>query len=303
MQNLFFSLVVLSSFFIQSTYATEVSFTIDDPGLQSTSTLSHLDVARQILQTLNENKLKVFLFVCGKRIDSPEGMKILKLWDEQGHRLGNHTYSHENYNSRKIDFNFLSHDIFKNEALIKNFKNFKKIFRFPMLKEGDTAEKRDDMRTLLKKNGYIFGHVTIDASDWYISDRFVEKLDSGKKINLDSYRDYYLKHIWDRAQYYNNLSKRVLGREVKHNILLHHNPLNAYFLKDLILMFKNKGWKIISAENAFEDPVYSLTPKSLPAGEGIIWGLAKESGKFESELRYPAEDGDYEKDGMDLLGL
>jgi hypothetical protein len=31
--------------------------------------------------------------------------------------------------------------------------------------------------------------------------------------------------------------------------------------------------------------------------------LAKKTGRFENELRYPGEDGEYEKDKMDKLGL
>lgn len=75
----------------------------------------------------------------------------------------------------------MSHDILRNEALIKNFENFKKIILYPMLKEGNTEKKKEELRSFLKKNDYTFGHVTIDASDWYISDRMVAKLDSGKK--------------------------------------------------------------------------------------------------------------------------
>ena len=41
----------------------------------------------------------------------------------------------------------------------------------------------------------------------------------------------------------------------------------------------------------------------LPAGESLIWALAKESNKFDRSLRYPGEDGDYEKPKMDALGL
>ena len=302
-QFLFPLLLIVSNFLIPFAKATDVSFTIDDPGVQSTSKISDIEVANRILKTLNENELSVILFVCGKRIDSSEGMRLLKMWDGHGHLLGNHTYSHQNYNSEKIDFNFQSQDLLKNETLIKHLKSFKKIFRYPMLKEGNTAKKRDDLRSFLKLNDYSFGHVTIDASDWYISDRLVTKLSAGKKVNLNLYRNYYLKHIWDRAQYYNELSKKVLVKEIKHKVLINHNPLNAYFLKDLIEMFKKKGWKVINAEKAFQDAVYSLAPKSLPAGEGILWGLAKESGNFDSELRYPAEDGDYLKAEMDRLGL
>ncbi len=41
----------------------------------------------------------------------------------------------------------------------------------------------------------------------------------------------------------------------------------------------------------------------LPAGESIVWASAKEAGKFENLLRYPGEDGEYEKDEMDKLEL
>lgn len=40
-----------------------------------------------------------------------------------------------------------------------------------------------------------------------------------------------------------------------------------------------------------------------PAGESLIWALVKQSGKFDDVLRYPAEEGEYEKEKMDILGL
>jgi hypothetical protein len=68
-------------------------------------------------------------------------------------------------------------------------------------------------------------------------------------------------------------------------------------------MFKQKGWKLISANEAFKDSVFKLEPKIQPAGESIVWAAAKETGKYEDILRYPGEDGEYEKDEMDKLGL
>jgi hypothetical protein len=46
-----------------------------------------------------------------------------------------------------------------------------------------------------------------------------------------------------------------------------------------------------------------LQPNILPAGESLIWALAKQSGKFDSELRYPGEDDVYENPRMDALKL
>ena len=121
--------------------------------------------------------------------------------------------------------------------------------------------------------------------------------------DVSGYKDYYLNHLWDRAVYYDNLSRKALGRSVRHTLLIHHNVLNELFLPDVLAMFKNKGWRLIDAADAFKDRVFTMTPNIMPAGESIVWALAKESGKFEDVLRYPGEDGDYEKEKMDKLGL
>jgi hypothetical protein len=68
-------------------------------------------------------------------------------------------------------------------------------------------------------------------------------------------------------------------------------------------MFKSKGWQPIDAEAAFADPVFSAKPKVVPAGESIVWSLAKEKGTIAKSLRYPAEDSGYENARMDKLGL
>jgi hypothetical protein len=68
-------------------------------------------------------------------------------------------------------------------------------------------------------------------------------------------------------------------------------------------MFVAKGWDPVDADWAYQDPVYDRQPKILPAGESLIWALAKESGKFDRELRYPGEDDVYENPKMDALRL
>ena len=147
------------------------------------------------------------------------------------------------------------------------------------------------------------GYVTIDTSDWYVEQRLRARLKQNPKADLSGYRRFYLDHIWARATYYEDLSWRVLGRSVKHTLLIHHNLLNKLFLGDLLAMFERRGWKLIDAAEAFTDPVFAAEPQILPAGESILWALAKESGKFYRELRYPAEDAVYEKPKMDKLGL
>jgi hypothetical protein len=84
---------------------------------------------------------------------------------------------------------------------------------------------------------------------------------------------------------------------------LHHNLLNALFLSDVFTAFKEAGWEWIDAAAAFADPVFTLAPKTEPAGESLVWGLAKEAGRFDDRLRYPGEDSRYEMSQMDEAGL
>jgi len=121
--------------------------------------------------------------------------------------------------------------------------------------------------------------------------------------DVKPYRDYYLEHMWSRAEYYDRLADRVLSYQVKHTLLVHFNLLNALFLGDVIAMFKSKGWQLINAEDAFADPVFAAKPKVVPAGESIIWSLAKEKGVLPKSTHYPAEDGDVEAERMKKLGL
>jgi peptidoglycan-N-acetylglucosamine deacetylase len=68
-------------------------------------------------------------------------------------------------------------------------------------------------------------------------------------------------------------------------------------------MLQEKGWKLINADEAFKDPIFKITPDTLPAGESLIWALAKQTGRYDNKLRYPGEDESYEKVPMDRLGL
>jgi peptidoglycan-N-acetylglucosamine deacetylase len=280
----------------------QVAITMDDFNLFGAAPAVAEQRNRAILTALRKHgNLKAAGFVTGGNVNSEVGRSLVKAWSDAGHLIANHTYSHWYYHKRTIEE--FSADVLRVEAQIKDLKGFTKLFRFPMLKEGDTVERRDGMRGWLKQHGYKMGYVTIDASDWYIDQRLRARLKHDPKADVAGYRKFYLDHLWDRALYYDDLARKVLGRSVKHTLLIHHNVLNELFLDDVLTMFERKGWQLVSAKTAFADPVFDKLPNILPAGESLIWALAKESGKFDKLLRYPAEDSEYEKAAMDKLGL
>jgi peptidoglycan-N-acetylglucosamine deacetylase len=280
----------------------EIAITIDDFDVNADTPRLDPDARNAaILASLRAARLQVAAFVAGKRVDNLDGKRRLAAWSEAGHMLANHSYSHWFYPN--VDFDAFSADVLRGEAVIASYPTFRKWFRFPYLKEGATAGQRDRMRAFLKAHGYRMGYVTVDASDWAIDARLRKRLAENPQAPLDRYRDFYLEHIWDRTRFYDGLARQVLNRPVRHTLLIHHNLLNALFLSDLLQMYTQRGWRVIDAEAAFQDPVFASEPDILPAGESILWALAKQAGKFDGVLRYPAEDESYERKRMDELGL
>lgn len=254
-----------------------------------------------ILDALSRAKVRSILFAAGSRVDSAEGIALVKAWGDAGHRIGNHTYLHRSLGSTRITLDAFIADCERNEALLKDLPGWSRRLRFPYLKEGDTAEKRDGFRAWMDRHGYRSGAVSIDASDWYYDARYRTWRTSHPDADPSSFRQAYLAHLADRAAYYEALSQRVLHRDAKHVLLLHTNAINAAFLPDVIVMFRAHGWTIVAPDDAYDDPVYAMRPSVLPAGESLLWSLAKEAGA--PGLRYPAEDDVYEKPLLDALGL
>jgi peptidoglycan/xylan/chitin deacetylase (PgdA/CDA1 family) len=281
----------------------QVSLTMDDFGWQNSVRLSSAQRNQAILSTLNAHKIKAALFVTARNIDNDEGKRLLSAWDAAGHMISNHTYSHRDFASPATNLVDYEEDILRAESLLKTFPRFKRYFRFPMLREGESTAKRDGLRSFLSQHGYQMGYVTIDNSDWIVDQRLVERLKANPQADIKAYQKYYLDHMWDRAQYYDALSQKTLGRSVSHTILTHFNLLNALFLDDLIQMFKRNGWEWIDAERAFADPVFSRRPNLLPAGQSIVWAVAKETGTIPMDQKYPAEDGEIEMARIKKAGL
>lgn len=113
---------------------------------------------------------------------------------------------------------------------------------------------------------------------------------SGRRINFDQLRKIYIKVLTDNIEFYDVMAQRTLKRSPKHVLLLHENDLAALYISDLVASLKNKGWSIISVENAYTDPIAKIEPDTFFLGQGRVAAIAYAKGdpgpfgKWESEL-------------------
>lgn len=281
-------------------FSQTISLTFDD-GLDPDRQRDAAAWNREILAGLKEADVKAMVFPALVRIGGEAGLDLIREWAAQGHAVGNHTAGHRSLASPQVSLEDFISDIGKADAVLSRLPRWKPMLRFPYLKEGDTAAKRDGMRAWMQAHGYRTAAVSIDASDWYYNQVFSALAERGATQKARQVEDAYIDHLLDRAAYYDRLARQVLGYSPPHVMLLHTSRINAAAVPRIIRAFRARGWSFVSPLEAFEDPVYSTQPDTLPAGESIIWASAKARGV--QGLRYPAEDSVYEEPGLKARGL
>lgn len=286
--------------------AQSIAFTFDDgPDLQETPLMSPAARNQAMLDALAKHGVKATLFVTVKNgADRPEGLALARAWGLAGHTIGNHTMTHPDFDKPEVTLELYQKEILDCDAVIRELPGYRKWFRFTILREGNTPEKRDGMRAFLAEKNYRNAHVTLDTSDWRLDQKLKKELKIDPKANIQLIKRVYLAHIWQRAQAYRELSQKLQGRDIPQVILLHHNLINALWLDDVIAMFKEKGWTITTPEQAFTDPVYQLKPMLADPGQSLLLSLSRSLGfgKFEGRARL-IDDGDFEIAALKAQGM
>lgn len=279
-----------------------LSVTLDDFNFGDVAQMSAVEKDKAIRGALKAHSIKAAAFPTGQNGETKAVRKALSLWAQEGHMIGNHSYSHPHFDNQ--DPVRVVQEFIRAEAILSEHSTYEKFIRFPYLEEGETEFARDEVRRLLKDYGYRNAHVTIGSSDWYTAGRMRDKMTTNPNTDLSAYKQFYLDYFWSCAEFYNDLGQRLTGRNnLNHTLLIHHNIVNALFLDDLLTLVKKKGWRLIDAKESYNDPLFDRVPNALPAGNSFISALAQTSGTFKGTELYPKAYGQFGADGLDALGL
>ena len=290
MQKVLLSTIIL--FFSLSSFSQEIALTFDDAPLGDGAIFTGMQRTSKIIETLRTHEVnQAAFFVVTSQLNN-EGLQRLKMYSDAGHLLANHSHSH-NWIEVMGTANYIR-DIQKADSLLKGTKlPYQPWYRYPFLDEGRTIGSRDSIRAALSSLSLMNAYITIDNYDWHINSAAGKAIKSNTPINYNELKKFYLEHIWNSIQFYDNIARQVLGRSPKHVLLLHENDMAALFLGDLIQFLKDKGWKIISPEEAYDDPIAKEVPDVLFNGQGRVSAIAFANGIKPSALSQRSEDVKY----------
>ena len=212
------------------------------------------------------------------RIDaSNDAAAQLRGYAAAGHVLANHTATHPVLSDVSAD-RFLA-DVDAAEAWLKPEQGYRPWFRFPQLDEGGKdVTKRDAVRAGLRARGLRNGYVTADGWDWYLESLTIRAKKSGRRIDQNALRDLYVETHILAAKFANGLARRALGRAPAHILLLHETDLAALYIEDLVKALRADGWTIISADEAYLDPMGKEQPVIADANGTLIQMISWDKG-------------------------
>lgn len=257
--------------------ARSVAITFDDlPGVAQgdRSVAAHARITDGVLRHVREHRVPAIGFVNEEklltdgRVDERR-VDLLRQWARAGLELGNHGYSHLDFHTTPVDAYIA--DVARGDSVTRivlaEAGRRPRFFRHPFLHSGRTLEDRRRFEASLAERGYLVAPVTIDNHDYLFAAAYdLAPADSVRRRVADEY----IRYMESVAEYYEQQSTALLGREIPQVLLLHANNLNADHFGRLAEMYARRGYAFVSLEQALRDPAYA-SEDTYTGPAGITW--------------------------------
>lgn len=185
---------------------------------------------------------------------------LLQQWVDGGAILGNHTYSHPDFN--KFSVEQFEDEIIKGEVvcrrLMRSHEPYQLYFRHPMTHTGDTQAKKEAIEVFLAARGYKITPHTIENSDFIFNAIYVDALHDHDEATAQRLRKEYLDFTIAATEFAERISPQIFGREITQTLLIHANDINADCLDEMLQRFATRGYRFVSLDEAMSDPAYEM---------------------------------------------
>lgn len=259
-------LLALSTAVRAQTPSRTMTVTIDDLPFVAIGTGDYVTRARtataKILNTLKKHKVPAVAFVNEGKLEVPgerdARIALLREWVKHGIILGNHTYSHPDFNRLTVEQ--FQEEITKGEVvtrqLMKSRRPYQLYFRHPMTHTGDTREKKEAIEKFLAERGYRVTPHTIDSYDFLFNVGYMLALQKDDKDLTQRVRDAYLDFTMATTEFAEKVSPKIFGRDIPQTLLLHSNDITADCLDEILTRFKARGYRFVTLDSVMADPAY-----------------------------------------------
>ncbi len=258
----------------------KIAFSFDDTPRHQGAFLSQTQRREILIKSLqNAGVEQAVFFLNPARIDKDEFKDIhmdnINAYAAAGHVFANHTADHIRLSDVSAE-EFLA-EVDAAEKWLKQRPNYRPWMRHPYLDEGKSDRaKREKVRAGLKQRSLINGYVTVGSSDWLIDSLAADAKKEGKSVDILELGILFVESHLQAANFAHDLALRTLDRAPVQMMLLHEADVSILFFQELAKALEEDGWEIVSADEAFADPLSQIEPNADYVGGSILEVLASE---------------------------
>jgi peptidoglycan/xylan/chitin deacetylase (PgdA/CDA1 family) len=243
--------------------AQKLAITFDDLPLNGMLPpgVTRSETTKNVLAILRKRRVPpVYGFINAKKLEgNADGAEALKLW-AAAEPVGNHTYGHMDLEQNPAEA--FEREIEENEPVLELLAasdNWHWL-RYPFLHEGDTVEKRRAVRAYLQARGYRIAQVTLDWEDYLWNNAYARCAAKGDAKSMAWLRSSYLSTASEFLDLGREQAKLIYGREINYVLLLHLGAFSSTILPDALDLLRDKGFKLVTLEEAESDAAYEGDP-------------------------------------------
>jgi peptidoglycan/xylan/chitin deacetylase (PgdA/CDA1 family) len=255
----------------QGVPAREVAITFDDLPLGGPEIpLERMRaMTAALLETLKRHQVQAVGLVNENRLyrggEMDERVAILRSWLDAGQELGNHTFSHPSFQETPLAA--YQEDVIRGETVTRQLlaeKGMKmRYFRHPFLRTGPDLQTRAAFEKFLAERGYVVAPVTVENADYVFNAIYTRAKTAGDREAMRLAGEEYARFTETAFGFWEDVAQQLLGRPMRHVLLLHANELNAEQLDRLLQMMKGRGYRFVTLERALQDEAYRLPDKHV----------------------------------------
>jgi peptidoglycan-N-acetylglucosamine deacetylase len=224
--------------------------------------VTRVQIARETIAVLKRRHAPAaYGFINAKKLESNgDAAEALKIWAD-AEPFGSHTYSHMDLNDNPAEA--FEREIEENEPVLellaRNDQNWRWL-RYPYLHEGDTVEKRRAVRSYLEAHHYRIAEVTLDWEDYMWNSAYARCVAKEDAKSITWLRSSYLNLAASYLALGRDMAKLVYGHDINHVLLLHLGAFSSTILPEVFDLLEQKGFKLVTLEEAESDPAYQSDP-------------------------------------------
>lgn len=265
-----------------------MAVTIDDLPYVRIGEVAYLHAQRatnNILRALRKHRVPAIGFVNEGKLDHAseraQRIALLRQWIQAGMMLGNHTYSHPDFNQLTIEQ--FEEEITKGEVvtrrLMKSREPYQLYFRHPMTHTGNTQEKKEAIERFLAERGYKVTPHTIENSDFVFNVGYARAVQRKDFTLARRIRNAYLDFTIAATEFAERFSPQLFGHELPQTLLIHTNDITADCLDEMLARLAARGYRFVTLDEAMSDPAYQTRDTMVTKfGPSWLWRWNKSKG-------------------------